>query len=128
MLGCNLHRPVRRRGVGSGAAALRAVLPTTQFVSPRSRWEKGHHVPLSDETIEELLALAGVALAHDQLGDALDEICRIAARAIPNADGTTLTSFDSSGPTATAASSEWARELDELQYVEHEGPCIDAAR
>ena len=76
----------------------------------------------------ELLALAGVALAHDNLDDALREICRIAARAVRNADGATLTTFSASGPEAVAASSEWAKQLDEMQYVEHEGPCIDSAR
>lgn len=76
----------------------------------------------------ELLALAGVALAHDDLPDALREICRIAERAVPNADGTSLTTFDAAGPHAVAASNDWAEQLDEMQYVEHEGPCIDAAR
>jgi GAF domain-containing protein len=36
--------------------------------------------------------------------------------------------FSSSGPTVVAASSEWAEQPDEMQHVEHEGPCIDAAR
>jgi hypothetical protein len=31
-------------------------------------------VELPDETVGELLALAGVALAHDGLGDALNEV------------------------------------------------------
>ena len=80
------------------------------------------------ETVDELRFLAGVALAHEDVGEALDEICRIAARALPNADGASLTSFGPAGPRAAAASSRWAAELDEVQYVEHEGPCLDAAR
>lgn len=82
---------------------------------------------LRDETLGELLSLAGVALLHEDLPTALDEICRIAARAVP-ADGASLTSFESAGPQAAAASNEWAEALDEMQYVEHEGPCLDAAR
>jgi GAF domain-containing protein len=83
---------------------------------------------LPEEIVAELHALAGVALAHDDLGEALSEVCRIATRSVGGADGATLTTFDASGPQAVAASSEWAKELDEMQYAEHEGPCLDAAR
>ena len=82
----------------------------------------------SAQPADELLALAGVAVAHDDLAAALQDICRIAARAVRGADGTSLTMFAASGPQAAAASSEWAEQLDELQYVEHEGPCLDCAR
>jgi GAF domain-containing protein len=82
----------------------------------------------AEDTTGEILALAGVALAHENVDDALREICRIAVRAVRNADGATLTTFSASGPEAVAASSEWAKQLDEMQYDEHEGPCIDAAR
>lgn len=80
------------------------------------------------ETIDHLLALAGVALAHDEVGGALDEICRITTAAVPSADGASLTTFSATGPEAAAASSEWARQLDEMQYTEHEGPCLDGGR
>ena len=83
---------------------------------------------LSEETIDELRALAGVALIHEDLHQALQEICQIAARAVTNADGASLTAFNTAGPEAVAASSDWAQQLDEMQYVEREGPCIDAAR
>lgn len=83
---------------------------------------------LSEATVGELLTLAGVALAHDDLGDALAEVCLITTRAVRAADGATLTAFEASGPQAVAASSEWAKQLDEMQYTEHEGPCLDAAR
>lgn len=83
---------------------------------------------LPEGTVDELLALAGVALTHEDLGGALVEICEIATRTLVSADGATFTTFDASGPHAAAASSEWAGQLDEMQYDEHEGPCIDAAR
>ncbi len=85
-------------------------------------------MPLSDETVHELLALAGVALAYDDLGDALREICHIARRAVPGADGASLTMFSTSGPGAVASDGPWAEQLDELQHAQHEGPCLDAAR
>lgn len=83
---------------------------------------------LPDEIVAELLALGSVALAHEELTDALREICRIAERAVPNADGASMTTFDVAGPVAVASSNGWAERLDELQYAEHEGPCIDASR
>lgn len=83
---------------------------------------------LPEETIAELLALGGVALAHDQLDDALAAICRIAARAVAHADGASLTTFSTTGPEAAATSGGWAEQLDELQHAEHEGPCLDAGR
>jgi GAF domain-containing protein len=85
-------------------------------------------VERSDEILSETLALAGVALAFDELDDALEEICRIASRALVRSAGASLTSFNASGPVATRSSSEWARQLDEMQYEEHEGPCLDAGR
>src|SRR5262245_46243880 len=85
-------------------------------------------VELAHGTIGELLALAGVALVHDDLAEAMSEICQIAARSVGNADGAALMTIGRAGPQAVAASSEWAEQLDEMQYVEHEGPCIDAAR
>jgi GAF domain-containing protein len=85
-------------------------------------------VALPDEVLTETLALAGVALTHQRLEDALEEICRIASRAVPAADGASLTSIGPAGPEATSSSSEWSKHLDEMQYDEHEGPCLDAGR
>jgi len=113
--------------------------PTSVVVPPPRRlaatWGSGwlgngkcHGVQLTEDTLDELLALAGVALAHDDLRGALVEICRIASGAVRNADGATLMTVGASGPEAVAASSEWSKQLDEMQYEEHEGPCIDAAR
>jgi len=81
-----------------------------------------------DEILTESLALAGVALAHEDLEGALEEICQIASRAVPRAEGASLTSFTASGPVGATASNDWAMQLDEMQYEEHEGPCLDAGR
>lgn len=83
---------------------------------------------LSDETASELLSLAGVALTYDDVSEALDAICVIAARTVENAEGVSVTSVSGAGPPVVAASSRWAGQLDEMQYTEHEGPCLDAAR
>jgi GAF domain-containing protein len=85
-------------------------------------------VDLPEDTVAELQALAGVALAYDDLSDALARICQIAARAVRHADGATMTTFGLAGPEVAAASDDWASDLDELQHEEREGPCIDGAR
>jgi GAF domain-containing protein len=75
----------------------------------------------------DLVALVGVALAHDDLSSALTEICRIAGRAVSGADGATVTTLSDGRPTAVA-SDDWSKGFDELQYAQHEGPCLDAYR
>jgi GAF domain-containing protein len=83
---------------------------------------------IPEESVRELTALSGLALAQQGVPETLEEMCRIAVRALPPADGATFTSFSDSGPGAAAASDEWSKQLDEMQYHEHEGPCLDAAR
>lgn len=85
-------------------------------------------VDLPDDIADDLLALAGVALVHDDVRQALQGICQIGARAVRNADGATLITFSATGHEVVGASNDWAEQLDEMQYEEHEGPCIDAAR
>jgi GAF domain-containing protein len=85
-------------------------------------------VELPDDAMHALQSLAGVALSHDELGSALSQICQITVDAVAGADGATLTSFSARGPEVAAASDDWAAQLDELQYHEHEGPCLDAGR
>jgi GAF domain-containing protein len=83
---------------------------------------------IPEESVRELIALSALPLAQEDLPTTLAEMCRIAVRALPPADGATFTSFGESGPGAVAASDDWSKALDELQYREHEGPCLDAAR
>ncbi len=83
---------------------------------------------LPEESIRELTALAGVVLSHNDIDATLTEICRIAVRAVPGAEGASMTAMAEGGPGAVAASDDWAKSLDEMQYEEHEGPCLDAAR
>ncbi len=82
---------------------------------------------VSQEALEELAALAGVVLMAPDLSETLGEICRIATRAVPNAEGASVTTLGEGTP-AAVASDAWAKDLDEMQFVEHEGPCLDAFR
>ncbi len=83
---------------------------------------------LPDESFRELANLAGVVLSQDDINATLTEICRIAVRAVPRAEGASITAMGEGGPGAVAASDDWSKSLDEMQYEEHEGPCLDAAR
>jgi GAF domain-containing protein len=83
---------------------------------------------LPEESLQELMRLAGVVLSHEDIHTALNEVCQIAARAIPGAEAASLTAINERGPSAVAASDEWAWSLDEIQFEELEGPCLDAAR
>lgn len=85
-------------------------------------------MPIDEETLRQLTVLSGLVLTQESLQGAHQEVTRIAVRALPQADGATITTFHDGRPDASAASDEWARCLDEMQYVEHEGPCLDAAR
>jgi GAF domain-containing protein len=82
---------------------------------------------VSEDAVAALTALAGVVLSHTDLESTLVEVCRIATEAVPGAVGASVTTFPQGRPSALA-SDEWARSLDELQYEEHEGPCLDAHR
>lgn len=84
-------------------------------------------MPVSEDTLRELTALSGVVLAQTDLPSTLIEICNIAVRAVPGAEGASVTTFPEGRPGAMA-SDRWAQELDELQFGEHEGPCLDAFR
>jgi GAF domain-containing protein len=85
-------------------------------------------VRVADEALRGLTDLAAVALGQADLPSALEEICRIATRSVTGAEGASVTTFTTGGKPAALGDGPWSRELDELQYVEHEGPCYDAYR
>jgi GAF domain-containing protein len=85
-------------------------------------------VTLSEESLLELSALPALVLEQDDLVSTLEEVARVTVRALPAASGASLTTFEQGRPATTAASDPWARGLDELQYVESEGPCLDCWR
>jgi transcriptional regulator with GAF, ATPase, and Fis domain len=82
----------------------------------------------TDESMREVAGLPGVVLSQDDLSSTLDEVARVAVRAVGPCDGASLTTFQDGIPAVVAADGAWARRLDELQYEEREGPCLDAAR
>ncbi len=85
-------------------------------------------VAFSEDSMRWLSALAGAVLGQDDLHSTLDEVVQLAVAALPACDGASLTTFEDGRPGVVAADGDWSRSLDELQYEEREGPCLDAAR
>ena len=82
----------------------------------------------NEEAMRQLSALAAAVLGQEDLHGTLQQVTRIAVDAFPSCDGASLTAFQDGHPGVAAADSDWSRQLDELQYTEREGPCLDAAR
>lgn len=83
---------------------------------------------LTPEAGLELAQLSTLVLGQADLDSALVDVTRVAVRVVPAADGASLTMRDGGAPQARQASDDWATELDKLQFVEQEGPCLDCLR
>jgi GAF domain-containing protein len=83
---------------------------------------------MTDEAATALITLTGLVLSQEDLSSTLDEVARVAVRAIGPAVGASVSSYVDGRPAAVAFSDEWSKQLDEMQYEEHEGPCLDCAR
>lgn len=83
---------------------------------------------LSHDAALELARLAGLALTEPDLDTALVAITRVAVAVVEPCDGASLTMRSRGVPSAPLASDEWATELDNLQFVEQEGPCLNCLR
>ena len=82
----------------------------------------------SEDALRQVVALTGVVLDQDDLKSALEEVTRLTVEALPGCDGASLTTYEDGNPAVGAADGDWARALDESQFTEREGPCLDAAR
>jgi GAF domain-containing protein len=85
-------------------------------------------VEISAATAQELVRLSGLALAAPDLETALREVTEAAVSAVEPCDGASLTMRSNGVPSAPVASDDWATQLDKLQFVEQEGPCLDCLR
>jgi GAF domain-containing protein len=72
--------------------------------------------------------LARVVLVDRDLNEVLTEIVEIARRAIPGADGTSITLIREDRGFTAAFDGQIAMDADELQYERGYGPCLDAGR
>ena len=76
-----------------------------------------------------LADLAQLTMGHGQQGleALLRRVAQYAVRAIPGADGAGVTLLEADLPDTVAASTEFVKEVDAVQYGIGEGPCISAA-
>jgi GAF domain-containing protein len=79
-------------------------------------------------TANELATLSGVVLSATDLSAALHEVSLVAQRVVPGCDGASVTMRERGTARSTAASNAWAKEVDTLQVVVQEGPCLDCMR
>jgi GAF domain-containing protein len=80
------------------------------------------------DTAMELAQLSGLVLGEPDLDAALGRVVRVTVATVPSCDGASVTLRERGVPTAMAADDPWAEELDRLQVVEQEGPCLDCMR
>ena len=72
--------------------------------------------------------LARVVVAGRELPDVLDEVVRIARRAMPGSAATSITLIRDERAFTAAYDGQLAMDLDEMQYQRGYGPCLDAGR
>ncbi|MBW8801462.1 MAG: GAF and ANTAR domain-containing protein [Streptomyces sp.] len=80
------------------------------------------------DTAHELASLSGLVLTAADDAAALHEVVGVAERVIPTCDGVSATMREHGTATSSAASNPWAEELDTLQVVVQEGPCLNCMR
>jgi GAF domain-containing protein len=80
------------------------------------------------DTALELAGLTGALLAEPDLDAALARVVRTSRATVARCHGVSLTLREKGVPTAFAADDPWAEDLDRLQVVEQEGPCLDCTR
>lgn len=86
--------------------------------------------PLSSEHLDELTAaladLTGALEAEPGEVEILGAVCAEAVRAVPGADLASITAIRDGEPETAASTDERAGEIDRVQYVASEGPCLRA--
>ena len=83
---------------------------------------------LSYDTAFELAQLAGLVLSEPDVDAALTRVTQVAVAVVDDCDGASLTMRRAGVPDAPAANDDWALSLDELQFAEQEGPCLNCLR
>ncbi|MFG1921916.1 GAF and ANTAR domain-containing protein [Cryptosporangium sp. NPDC048952] len=72
--------------------------------------------------------LSRIVLADTPLDQVLLRVAEVARDAVPRVSGVSVTLLVNDRPTTAAFTADLARELDERQYRQGHGPCLDAAR
>jgi len=80
------------------------------------------------QAVDAYSALASIVLNEQSLGQALHKVAELAQAAVPGADEVSVTLVERGRPTSVAFTGDLAVVLDERQYKDGFGPCVDAAR
>lgn len=81
------------------------------------------------EAVEDQLSeLAGLLLTDESLETMLGHVAHIAVRAIPACDAAGVTLFEHDHLTTAAASGPLVQRVDDHQYANDEGPCLESLR
>ena len=81
------------------------------------------------DLVESLTDLARMLTETESVRDTLQSILALALRSIPGCHAASITVLDDQEqPSTIAATDEETYELDRLQYLLYDGPCMDAAR
>ena len=76
---------------------------------------------------ESLAGLSRLAMRQLSLSKMLTHVAEFAVQAIPGADGVGVTLFQDDRADTSVASADFVRNVDAVQYLLGEGPCITAA-
>ncbi|GIM89970.1 GAF and ANTAR domain-containing protein [Paractinoplanes toevensis] len=79
------------------------------------------------DPIDAFGRLSRIKLAETDLKGVLNEVAELARRTIPGAEEVSVTLIDKKEARTAAYTGQLALDLDELQYGEGRGPCIDAS-
>lgn len=81
------------------------------------------------DDVATVLSEMAALLEEDDIGQALELVVDLAARTVPDCDAAGVTLLDESGrPSTAACTDETTLEVDQAQYAEGDGPCLEAAR
>ena len=80
------------------------------------------------EISDSLNELAGLLLSAEQPTEVLHKVTALATRTITAAASCSVTVVGDNGPTTPAAANQLAEQLDELQYANGDGPCLEVLR
>jgi GAF domain-containing protein len=90
-------------------------------------WMAGIDLPLADELAQLSARMTPLLLSLDTVTTAVETLTALAHQAIPGASGAGLSLLDDEGRRTSAGStSAVVRQVDDLQYLLEEGPCLAA--
>jgi GAF domain-containing protein len=81
-----------------------------------------------DQLSTSLSQLSGLLLAEQTVEELLQTVVGLATSTVPRADGVSVSFAQDRRLTTTHATDDVVRELDEVQYRDGKGPCVDAIR